>query len=201
MHPGEIVADAATVRRLLATQLPDLVGLPLRRVASGGTVHVLYRLGDTMVVRLPRIPGALGEAEIERRWLPVLAGQLPLAVPVPLAAGEPGEGYPWPWSVYAWLDGADAVTTPPEPAAAARDLAAFVRTLRHIDANGAPEPAERNNFRGAPLAARDTQTRRQLAVLAAGRDPDLDLAGATVIWDAAVGAPAWDHRRSGCTGT
>lgn len=193
MHPGEIVLDAATLRRLLVAQLPEWADLPLRRVTSAGTVHVLYRLGDTMVVRLPRISGGVGEADVERSWLPCLAPHLPLAIPVQLAAGEPGEGYPWPWSVYHWLDGDDAVSAPPEPDRAARDLGSFVTALRGIDTVGAPGPDARNNLRGAPLAQRDAHTRGQLTILAGERDPDLDLARATAVWDAAVQAPAWDR--------
>lgn len=192
MHPGEIVPDAATVRELLAIQLGDWADLPLRRIASAGTVHVLYRLGDSMVVRLPRIPGGVGEGETERVWLPRLAPHLPLSIPRHLAAGQPGEGYPWPWSVYGWLAGEDAVASPPEPGRAARDLGVFVRTLRGIDAAQAPVPGNRNNLRGAPLATLDAHTRGQLALLAAGRDPDLDLDLATAIWDAAVAASSWD---------
>jgi aminoglycoside phosphotransferase (APT) family kinase protein len=191
VHPGEIVPDPATVRRLLAAQLPDWAGLPLRRVVSAGTVHVLYRLGKDMVVRLPRTPGGLGEAETERVWLPRLAPALPLEIPVQLAAAGPGEGYPWPWSVYRWLDGENAVTAHPEPRRAARDLGAFVARLRGIDADHGPEPGDRNNRRGAPLANRDAHTREQIAILTADRDPDLDEDRARAVWDAAVTAPSW----------
>ena len=37
--------------------------------------------------------------------MPKLAPFLPLSIPTPLAKGQPGEGYPWRWSIYRWLEG------------------------------------------------------------------------------------------------
>ncbi len=72
----------------------------------------MYRLGDDMVVRLPRIPRAADQVDREQRWLPHLAPHLPLQVPVPLGRGAPGQGFSMPWSVYAWLDGENAFDRP-----------------------------------------------------------------------------------------
>ena len=108
MHPDEPRTDAALVQRLLAAQLPHLAALPVVPVASSGTDNALYRLGDDLVVRLPRATWAVDDVAKEQRWLPVLAPHLPLPVPVPVGRGVPGEGYPWPWSVYRWLPGDDA---------------------------------------------------------------------------------------------
>jgi aminoglycoside phosphotransferase (APT) family kinase protein len=55
MHPDEPDIDGALVRRLVAGQHPQWAELPVERVPSTGTDHALYRLGDEMVVRLPRI--------------------------------------------------------------------------------------------------------------------------------------------------
>ena len=108
MHTDEVETDVALVRRLLAAQLPHWAQLPLTPVRSAGTDNALYRLGDTMVVRLPRIPWAAGQGDKEHRWLPQLAPLLPLAIPVTLAQGRPGADYSWHWSVYRWLDGENA---------------------------------------------------------------------------------------------
>ena len=105
MHADEIETDVSLVGRLLAVQFPQWADLPIQPVTSAGTDNALYRLGDSMVVRLPRIHWATGQVDKECRWLPRLAPLLPLAVPVPLAKGEPGEGYPWHWSVCQWLAG------------------------------------------------------------------------------------------------
>src|SRR5439155_5246195 len=110
MHADEVDIDVSLVSRLLGAQFPRWVDLPLEPVQSAGTDNAIYRLGDDMAVRLPRIDWAVGQVETEHRWLPRLAQHLPLAVPVPLANGIPGEGYPWPWSVHRWLEGENAVS-------------------------------------------------------------------------------------------
>src|SRR5919106_3087443 len=99
MHADEIDTDAALVGRLVAAQFPQWADLPIEPVLPRGTDNALYRLGDDMVVRLPRTERTVQTLEKERRWLPRLAPLLPLAVPVPLADGMPAEGYPFAWSV------------------------------------------------------------------------------------------------------
>jgi hypothetical protein len=83
---------------------------PLDPVKPWGTDNAVYRLGEDMVLRLPRTPGTSRTLEMDRHWLPKLAPQLPLAVPLPLPDGIPAEGYPFPWSVYGWLPGESATT-------------------------------------------------------------------------------------------
>ncbi|WP_318723285.1 phosphotransferase [Streptomyces albicerus] len=97
MHPDELDIDAALVSRLVAEQFPEWAGLPVKEVVSAGTDNAMYRLGDDMVVRLPRLPGGAKTADREQRYLPRLAPHLPLDVPVPLAKGAPGQGYALPW--------------------------------------------------------------------------------------------------------
>lgn len=89
MHADEVDTNIDLVVRLLAAQFPQWAGLPIRPVPSGGTDNALYRLGADKVVRLPRIDWAIGDVEKEQQWLPKLAPLLPLAIPVPLAKGQP----------------------------------------------------------------------------------------------------------------
>lgn len=184
MHADEIETDVALVRQLLAAQFPRWADLPLAPVRSAGTDNALYRLGDDMVVRLPRIHWAIGGMDKEHEWLPRLAPLLPLAIPVPLAQGTPGEGYPWQWSVYRWLDGEDATIAPfADLGQAARDLAHFIAALRRIDPTGGPAAS-----RGVPLSTRDAPTRAAIASLRGMLDTD----AVTAAWEAALQAPAWD---------
>jgi aminoglycoside phosphotransferase (APT) family kinase protein len=88
MHVGEQQTDEAPVRGLLEEQFPEWARLPVERVPSTGTDNPLYRLGDDMVVRLPRIEWAESGIEKDFRWLPVLAPQLPVQIPTPLARGH-----------------------------------------------------------------------------------------------------------------
>jgi aminoglycoside phosphotransferase (APT) family kinase protein len=191
MHADEMPTDASLVRRLLAAQFPQWADLPIAPVRSAGTDNALYRLGDDMVVRLPRIHWAVGQAEKEYRWLPRLAPHLPLAVPLPLALGRPGEGYPWHWSVCRWLAGGNAIADRiTDPQQAALDLARFIAALERIDAAEGPPPGPHNSRRGEPLASRDTETRQAIALL----HDDFSAAAVTAVWDAALAAPAWDRR-------
>src|SRR5918995_3157520 len=138
MHPDEVLTNPDLVRRLLADQFPKWAALPLALVDSYGTDHDIYRLGDDLCVRLPRIGWATRQAAKEGHWLPRLAPRLPLAVPVQLAMGQPAEGYPFEWSVYEWLPGENANGTIDDLDQAAVDLAAFVNALRRVDAADAP---------------------------------------------------------------
>ncbi|HMM43856.1 MAG TPA: aminoglycoside phosphotransferase family protein, partial [Thermomicrobiales bacterium] len=189
MHPGEVPTDAALVARLVAEQFTAWAGLPVEPAPSAGTDNALYRLGDDMVVRLPRIGWAAGQPEKECRWLPGLAPRLPLPIPAPLACGEPAGGYPWRWSIAPWLPGENAtLDRVADLDSFAADLDSFVTTLHGIDASGGPTPGAHNSGRGVPLALRDADTRAAIAEFGDRIDGD----AATAAWDAALSAPVWD---------
>jgi aminoglycoside phosphotransferase (APT) family kinase protein len=187
MHADELNTDAALVERLLAEQFPHWADIPIEPVLPMGTDNALYRLGDDMVVRLPRRPRDGITLEKERRWLPKLAPLLPLPVPVPLAEGTPGDAFPLAWSVYSWLKGENA--TPERvthPNRAASDLARFVDALQRIDPSGGPPPGEHNAFRGVPVADRDEATRSAIASLGSSIEDR-----AVAAWEAALDATEW----------
>src|SRR5436309_1353283 len=141
MHADEADIDVPLVRRLLACQFPHWAALQLERVEPSGTDNAIYRLGEDMVVRLPRAERAVPGLLREREWLPRLAPRLPLAVPLPLGAGAPGDGYPFEWSIYRWLEGETATLDRiADPRATATDLAGFVAALQRIDPTGGQEP-------------------------------------------------------------
>jgi aminoglycoside phosphotransferase (APT) family kinase protein len=188
MHVDEVDTDVSLVGRLLAAQFPQWADLAIEPVHSDGTDNAIYRLGDDMAVRLPSIPGATGQVDKEHRWLPRFAPLLPLAIPVPLAKGAPGEGYPWHWSVHRWLDGENAtIERIADPRQAATELAQFIPALQRIDPTGGPPPGPHNFNRGEPLAMRDPPTRAAIATLHGTLDADAVIA----TWEAALQAPAW----------
>lgn len=190
LHPDELPADVASVRRLVATHAPRWAKLDVAPVASCGTDHWLFRLGEELVARLPRRPSAVGQAAKEARWLPALAPRLTLPIPVPLAHFPADDAFPAAWSVVPWLAGAPAHETPPaDLGEAAGTLAAFVRALRAADAIDGPRPGAHNFGRGEPLAARVGATHEALArTRALGVDAD----AAEDAWRDALAAPAWD---------
>jgi aminoglycoside phosphotransferase (APT) family kinase protein len=120
MHDDEFDIDSGRVTRLIAHQFPDYTERPIEPELSAGTDNARYRLGDALAVGLPRIAWAVADVKKEQRWLPRLAPVLPVAIPVPAALGAPAEGYPWPWSVYRWLEGenptVDSLANPAGPA-------------------------------------------------------------------------------------
>ena len=190
MHANEVETDRQLVRRLLRAQFPQWAALPIEPVPSAGTDNALYRLGDDLVVRLPRIEAATEQVSKEQRWLPRLAPHLPLAIPVPLATGMPAEGYPWHWSVYSWLEGENATLERiTDPLQAATDAAQFIAALQAIDPTGGPPAGSHNFFRGVPLAHRDAVTREAIATL----HGKIDTRAATAAWEAALQTPLWDR--------
>ena len=193
---GRAGIDAALVRRLIAAQFPQWRDLPVRPVAVDGWDNRTYRLGDRMTVRLPTAAGYVPAVEKENAWLPVLAGHLPVPVPPVLGMGEPGEGYPYPWSVRGWLDG-DTATTPDrvgDLTGFAVALGHFLLALQAVDPAGGPAAGEHSWHRGAPPAYYDAETRAALAEL----DGLVDTERAAAVWDAALaaeftGPPVWFH--------
>jgi aminoglycoside phosphotransferase (APT) family kinase protein len=184
MHADEVDTDASLVGRLLAAQFPQWADLPVEPVESAGTDHAIYRLGEDMSVRLPRIRWATAQADKEGQWLPRLAPLLPLAVPTQLAKGTPAEDYPWEWSIYRWLDGENAtLAVLPDLRPLATELAGFVLALQKIDPADGP-----STYRGRPLAIHDAPVRNALIAL----DGVIDTDAATAAWESALEAPAWD---------
>ena len=187
MHDEEVEVDASVVARLLAAQAPELAHLPLNRIEAWGTDHAIFRLGEDLSVRVPKIGWAAKQGLKEERWLGVLAQQLPVEVPVPVLVGEPGFGYPFEWYVSPWLDGVNpSPDGPTDQIQLARDLAAFVHALQAVDATGAPEP--KGGRRGGPLVDADPFTRERAEDLRG----EVDVDALVAVWDAGLSAPVWD---------
>jgi aminoglycoside phosphotransferase (APT) family kinase protein len=188
MHADEVDTDSSLVARLLAGQFPQWAHLPLSPVPCAGTDNAIYRLGDGLAVRLPRVAGATEQVDTEFRWLPRLAPHLPLAIPLPLALGHPAEGYPWSWSVCRWLEGESAQSQrPADLGQAARDLADFIKALQRINVGGWPPPGPPDSPRGGPLSTRDAPTRAAIAELSGM----IDTGAVTAAWNAALQVPQW----------
>jgi aminoglycoside phosphotransferase (APT) family kinase protein len=186
MHADELEIDEELVRRLVDTQLPQWRAEPLTRVARWGTDNAMYRLGDDLVVRLPRRAAGGGLAK-ELEWIPQLAPYLPVPVSEPVTTGGPAHGYPCRWAVYRWLDGTPALeATVVDHDGLAADVAGFVRALQAIEVPDEVVPGSR----GAPLAQQDAAVRAWIAQLAG----EVDTEAVTGRWEHALAAPVWDGR-------
>ena len=190
LHDDEPDTGVWVVRVLLRRQTPALAHLPLEPLSNTGTDNALYRLGPSLVVRLPRLPGAAQGLATEVDWLPRLSRRLPVAIPRLVHAGEPAVGYPYPWAVLSWLDGVDGWASRhhddwfgPDLGI---DLARTVRELHTTPVQNAPrrEPGSR----GGPLRALDDGVRWWLNQA----DGLLDIAAVTRIWDQCLEAAAYE---------
>jgi aminoglycoside phosphotransferase (APT) family kinase protein len=204
LHEDELPVDIGLVRVLVDDQLPAYAPLPLHRLAASGSDNALFRLGDELLVRVPRQPGGSRTIAREAQWLPFVGPALPVPVPDVVAVGQPAFGYPEQWSVVRWIDGSTptGAASGAAGAALAADLAAVVTALRE-----APVPAvalsdrELRLYRGLPLVSRDVATRESVEACRGIGGLDLDLDLALVVWDAAVhlqsssqvAEPRWLH--------
>ena len=141
MHPDQLHLDVRTVRRLVADQFPQWRELDVEELRTPGTVNAIFRVGPHLAARFPLVaadPDAtrlalLAEADASRE----LAGASTVPVTQPVASGEPGPGYPLPWSIQTWLPGHDAtVEDPASSTAFALDLAALISRLRAVETRG-----------------------------------------------------------------
>jgi aminoglycoside phosphotransferase (APT) family kinase protein len=179
--PAEFFIDSTFVSRLLAEQHPDLAHLPLQPIDVGWD-NAMFRLGETLAVRLPHRAAAAPLIVHEQHWLPRLADRLSLPVPTPYRIGTPALGYPWSWSVVPWLPGHAADHQPPHPAQAPA-FATFLRSL-HV---AAPDDAPANPVRGVPLTERAARVEEGMHRLSSKTDlitPQLKR-----IWNQALSAP------------
>jgi aminoglycoside phosphotransferase (APT) family kinase protein len=141
MHPNQLRISLETVRKLVDAQFPEWRGLPVKESPSQGTVNALFRIGERLVARFPLEPGEVGSTrrglESEAQAARELLGRTRFRTPEPVALGEPGEGYPLPWSVQTWLPGTAATDEDPGGSVAfAHDLAEFIHGVRAIDTGG-----------------------------------------------------------------
>ncbi|HEV7624560.1 MAG TPA: phosphotransferase [Amnibacterium sp.] len=194
MHEGQWDLDVGTVGRIVADRYPAWAGLPVRPVASSGTVNALFRLGDEVVLRFPLAPDPEPSAVERIRAAQAVVGRLAptvdVALPELLAVAGPHRAYPGWSSGYRWLPG-DPVDPDAVPTALAEDLARFVRALQALPLEGR---RWEGRWRGGPLAAVDTDVRAALAASAAL----VDVGPLEAVWADALGAPGpragtWIH--------
>lgn len=184
MPAAEVDVSPELVRRLLESQHPDLAGLPVELLANGWD-NIIFRLGEHLLVRMPRRELAARLGAHEQQWLPLIAPRLPLPVPVPVRVGEPALGYPWSWSIVPFLPGRVASRrAPADPFDAAARLGEFLAALHVAASPDAPV----NLNRGIPLADRAATLGGNLTALGGL----VDQRAVRARWQAAVAVPSWE---------
>ncbi len=196
LHSDEIPIDDALVRDLVGRAMPAYADAPIRRLTSSGSTNAMFRLGDDLLVRLPRQPGGSAAITKEATWLPVLAPLLPVTVPDMIAVHPPDRDYPERWSVVRWIDGAHPEVVTPDTAVdprregLAEGLATMLDALRQVEVpTAAVDDPHLRSYRGEPLAAMDQATRENLERCRALDDFGFDLDAAERTWDEAMSLP------------
>jgi aminoglycoside phosphotransferase (APT) family kinase protein len=194
-HKLEITLSLVT--DLIAEQFPQWAHLPIRDVELSGWDNRTFRLGEEMSIRLPSAEEYAPQVQKEQKWLPLLASDLSLSIPEPLAMGQPSKNYPWNWSVYRWVEGKSANTLSFDDLHLqlfASRLAQFLNELHKIDATGGPFAGSHNYYRGDSPAVYDAETRSAIAQSRGFIDVD----AVTSVWEKAISSkwsknPVWIH--------
>ncbi len=196
MHKDEIPINIELVRKLVDNKFPHFATLSLRRLSASGSSNIQFRLGDELLVRLPRQPGGSAAIEKEERWTPIIGSHLPVAVPEFVGLGEPAFGYSERWSIVRWLDGehpkvCDPTALPTEERSQLADeLARVVLALRGIDVSQvAATDHQLRNYRGCALADYDEQMHRTIAQCRSIDGLTLDLDAVLAVWQGALALP------------
>lgn len=188
----DITAELAA--RLVRAQFPQWADLPVRPVDDQGHDNRTFRLGGELSLRLPTAEGYVAAVSKEDTWLPHLARHLPLPVPEPVALGEPGEGYPFPWSVRRWLPGTTLFHAGIDDVTLAGQLGDLLTALRAVPDGGGPAPGRHSWWRGCHPSAYADQVQRSLQILGDRVDAETCRAiwaeGATTVW---TRPPVWFH--------
>lgn len=193
MRRRDITTDVVSC--LVKEQAPWLAGRRVEPVEVDGWDNRSFRVGEGHLARMPTDDGYVPAVDKEHQWLPVLAPQLPVAVPEPVLRGKPGCGFSRPWSLYRWLPGQPATSGHvSDQQRFARDVACFLAALQAVDTAGGP-PAGTHSFgRGGPLRLYDDDVRACLPHLPA----DIPTPSVLTRWQEALsrpyrGRPRWFH--------
>lgn len=196
LHENEIPIDIALVRRLVDDQFTDYQHLALTPMQDSGSSNRLFRLGDELLVRLPRQPGGSAAIDKEDAMVASIRDALPVDVPRVIHVGAPGSGYPERWSIVQWIDGDILSAYTPEATdthgreALARDLAEVVVSLQSIEI---PEAARKDEtlrwYRGRPLTEFDRYARKTIDLCRKIPDLHLNLDHVQAIWENSLELP------------
>lgn len=189
MHENEFEIDEDFVCSLLKSQCPEWAHLPLKPIVSSGTDNALFRLGDSYIVRLPRIewePGSNNKSiNKEYEWLPKIIRFLKTSISEPVFKGNSDQFYPWSWLITKWNEGHNPdFEKENEYALLAKDLAHFLNELHRITLTNGPL-----SRRGVPLNTKivDEETRNAISRL----KEEIDTQAVTALWNQLVNIPAW----------
>jgi aminoglycoside phosphotransferase (APT) family kinase protein len=183
------------VEKLIQSQFPEWSHLPVDPVERQGNDNRTFRLGKEMGIRLPSAERYVPQVEKEYYWLPILKEYIDLSISLPLAKGNPGEGYPWVWSINQWIAGDTAsISNVKDLNRFALDLALFLKQLQSIASSEGPRAGQHNFFRGGSISVYDKETKTVIQ----NTKSKFDETTASEIWNKALQSqwkerPVWVH--------
>lgn len=184
-------------QKLILKQFPEYRDLAITSVDCQGHDNRTFRLGDEMLIRMPTDEQYALKVAKEQDLLPKLASHLSFDIPAPIKMGAPSANYPYPFSIYKWLEGKSINLINKEEInleALAKTLAKFLKELQLIKDIAGPMPGQHNWWRGDHISVYDKDAREQIAKLAGIIDSDK----AMDLWIRALNtkwnkAPVWIH--------
>ncbi len=154
--------------KLIAHQFPEYAHLPITSVEKQGHDNRTYRLGSDMLIRMPTAESYALKVPKEQALLPKLAPHLTVSIPVPIKMGVASNAYPYPFSIYTWLEGRSInllILNNDCLEKLAYDLACFLKELQRIVDVDGPAPGQHNWWRGDHIRVYDKGAREQISEL------------------------------------
>ncbi len=191
----KITPDLA--RELITEQFPEYAHLPITSVEKQGHDNRTYRLGNDLLIRMPTAESYALKVPKEQSLLPKLLSHLTVSIPVPIKMGAASQDYPYPFSIYKWLEGTSInllVLDNDCLEKLASDLAGFLKELQGINTVEGPAPGQHNWWRGDHVSVYDKGTREQISELST----IIDETKAIKLWEQACKTkwnklPVWIH--------
>lgn len=195
MNPHNITPTL--VKKLITYQFPEFAHLDIQPVKVQGHDNRTFRLGEDMLIRMPTAESYALKVPKEQELLPRLKPHLTTAIPVPLKMGQPTHDYPFPFSIYQWLDGESAnnvLIHDDDLENIAIGLACFLNEFQRIDPHFGPPPGAHNWYRGDHISVYDKGARDQIEQI----DGLIDCQSALALWEKAMqtkwqNPPVWIH--------
>lgn len=183
--------------KLILKQFPEYGHLPVKSVEKQGHDNRSFRLGDEMLIRMPTDEQYALKVAKEQDLLPKLASYLSFDITAPIKMGALSADYPYPFSIYKWLEGKSINLINKEEInleELAFDMAIFLKELQLIKDVSGSMPGQHNWWRGDHISVYDKDAQEQIAKLAG----IIDAEKAMDLWNRALSTkwnkvPVWIH--------
>ena len=158
--------NISIAENLIKQQFSPIENLSVKPAQATGSDNFIFRVGNDLLIRLPRHASSESQLKKEIKWLPLLSEVLPVSIPQIYFKGSPAPEFPFQWGIFKWIDG--SIYDPllfENTDHIVNTMVHFIHALWKADPSNGPEYGEHNNFRGQPLAERDKQTTEAIKTL------------------------------------